>query len=276
LPSGDRWQFSADGCCHAPRSCWCSADDPDHIYTDDGIRLPGGLTHPLLADPNLYAVVTNSLGEPLDLGRQVRLATAAQRRAIRIRDGGCIFPGCDHPVQHCDVHHVIPWDDQGPTNLRLLAAGCRHHHRIWHRHGWIMRATPDAWFWWQTPAGRTFWSQRHGRQRPDPPPPPILIAPPASRTHNPPPRPSRGEPARSTPDGRPRHGARSEPAESTASRTFFPHLPATGLTRHRPPVERGWLGRRRCASPDPCRTPPSGPVAPRHVGVSLMRFASNG
>ena len=38
---------------------------------------------------------------------------------------------------------------------RLLAAGCRHHHRIWHRRGWVMRATDAGWFWWQTPAGRT-------------------------------------------------------------------------------------------------------------------------
>ena len=31
-----------------------------------------------------------------------------------------------------------------------------------------MHATDDHWFWWTTPSGETFWSQRHGRQRAGP------------------------------------------------------------------------------------------------------------
>ena len=35
-----------------------------------------------------------------------------------------------------------------------------------------MHVTPDQWFWWETPSGNTFWSQRHGKQRAGPAPPP--------------------------------------------------------------------------------------------------------
>ena len=33
-----------------------------------------------------------------------------------------------------------------------------------------MHKTVDQWFWWQTPSGDTFWSQRHGKQRTGPTP----------------------------------------------------------------------------------------------------------
>jgi hypothetical protein len=118
-------------------------------------------------------VIIDSLGVPIDLGRRVRFATTAQRRAIAIRDGGCVFPGCHLPANWCDAHHLDPYQHGGQTNLDRLAGLCRHHHGVTHRNGWQMHATPDGWFWWQTPNHHTFWSQRHGRQRTDPPPPPL-------------------------------------------------------------------------------------------------------
>jgi hypothetical protein len=105
------------------------------------------------------------------MGRKVRLATTTQRRAARIRDGGCVFPGCDEPPERCRMHHINLWDHGGLTDFAVLAALCPHHHGVTHRNHWHMHATPDAWFYWQTPTGRTIWSQRHGRQHPGPPPP---------------------------------------------------------------------------------------------------------
>jgi hypothetical protein len=136
----------------------------------DGVPLADGTTRVLRCDADLFAVVVDSLGVPLDLGRRVRRATAAQRRAIAVRDGGCVFPGCDLPPHWCDAHHVVPFEAGGATDVSQLASLCRRHHGVTHRAGWQMDATADGWFSWTTPTGRTFWSQRHGRRRRDSPP----------------------------------------------------------------------------------------------------------
>ena len=140
------------------------------VHDANGVLLPDGSVRTLCCDPDLFAVIVDSLGVPLDLGRHVRLATTAQRRAIAVRDGGCCFPGCDLPAHWTDCHHIDLWDTGGETNVDRLAPLCRRHHSVTHRKGWHMFATDDAWFWWRTPTGRTFWSQRHGRRRRGPTP----------------------------------------------------------------------------------------------------------
>ena len=137
-------------------------------WTRHGGRLQDGTARLLLCDAVWYPIVIGALGVPLDMGRAVRLATDAQRRAMTARDGGCVFPGCDIPPSHCDAHHVTPYEDGGNTDLHHLAFLCRHHHGITHRKGWTMRATPDSWFTFTSPTGHTTWSQRHYRQREGP------------------------------------------------------------------------------------------------------------
>ncbi|MGZ4710276.1 MAG: hypothetical protein ACXWBN_16195, partial [Acidimicrobiales bacterium] len=61
--------------------------------TPDGCHVHPDTAACLLCDPVITALIVDSLGVPLDLGRQVRLATRDQRRALKHRDGGCVFPG---------------------------------------------------------------------------------------------------------------------------------------------------------------------------------------
>ena len=56
-------------------------------------------------------------GNVLDVGRAHRRFTPRQRRALVIRDGGCVFPGCDRKPKWCDAHHLKFWEDDGPTDL---------------------------------------------------------------------------------------------------------------------------------------------------------------
>jgi hypothetical protein len=44
------------------------------------------------------------------------------------RDAGCVFPGCQTPPTNCEAHHIIPWQQGGPTNLNNLVLLCHHHH----------------------------------------------------------------------------------------------------------------------------------------------------
>ena len=78
---------------------------------------------------------------PLAVGRTTRTATPAQLKALRVRDGGCVHPGCPRTAAYCHAHHITHWADGGPTNLTNLALLCRHHHRSLHAGHWNL--TPD-------------------------------------------------------------------------------------------------------------------------------------
>ena len=143
-------------------------NDPDVITDTDGdLRMPIEQLAHMLCDARLTAMTTNVMGVLLRMGRTVRFATPAQRRALKVRDGGCVFPGCDRSASWCDAHHVTHWDHHGHTDLPNLALLCRHHHGVTHRHGWVMTVGDDERFTWTTPTGRTLHSQRH-RGRPPP------------------------------------------------------------------------------------------------------------
>ena len=134
----------------------------DLSTTSTGQRFTASQVEELHCDARLRAVLTNSAGVPLHLGRARRLASAAQRQTIRIRDGGCVFPSCEAPPSWCVIHHVIRWRDSGSTDPENLATLCPHHHGLTHSRGWNMRAGPDQTFQWSTPQHKTLKSQRHG------------------------------------------------------------------------------------------------------------------
>jgi hypothetical protein len=104
---------------------------------------------PALLD-QLRAGLPTALGgappEILDLGRTQRLASRAQRRALEVRDGGCVFPGCGRPPGWCDAHHLWHWIDGGPSDLWNLALLCRWHHTFMHEGGWRLDRDPDGRF----------------------------------------------------------------------------------------------------------------------------------
>jgi hypothetical protein len=112
--------------------------------TDRGVVVPGATVRRLACDASIAAVVLDSLGEPIDLGRSTRVPSAAQRRALVVRDRGCVFPGCDRPPGWCDVHHLVPWVDGGPTDLENAALFCGRHHHLMHEHGWRVVRRPDG------------------------------------------------------------------------------------------------------------------------------------
>jgi Domain of unknown function (DUF222) len=144
-------------------------DDPYHSARDlDATRLSDAMTRTLRCGADVTAIVVDSLGVPLDMGRRVRLATPSQRTALAVRDGGCVFPGCDAPVRWCDAHHMPDWDDGGTTDVAGMAFLCRRHHGIAHRKGWTSGINADGWTWFETPSGTRLDGQRHGRAREGP------------------------------------------------------------------------------------------------------------
>ncbi|MET9316354.1 HNH endonuclease, partial [Kribbella sp. NPDC003505] len=104
----------------------------------------------LACDANIIPLVLGSNSEPLDVGRRVRLVTKAMRRAMEVRDRGCVV--CGAPPVMCDAHHLISWIDGGHTKVDNLALLCRRHHTDLHRGRWhltildgIVRVARPSW-----------------------------------------------------------------------------------------------------------------------------------
>jgi hypothetical protein len=72
----------------------------------------------------------------IDVGRATRVVSAPTIRALRVRDKGCRFPGCDRQVDWSSPHHIVHWARGGPGNLPNLVLLCHYHHRLVHEGGW--------------------------------------------------------------------------------------------------------------------------------------------
>jgi len=110
----------------------------------DGTHLSAAHTRMLLCDADIVPVVLGGRGEVLDVGRALRTATPAIRRAVTARDKGCAFPGCDRPPEWCDFHHLIWWSRGGPTSVEQGCLLCPHHHTEIHREHWKARRGNDG------------------------------------------------------------------------------------------------------------------------------------
>ena len=117
-------------------------DKPGLSETEHGTFLTADEIRRISCDANLTRVVFGPDSQPLDVGRTKRLVTPALRIAVMARDLHCVFPGCDRPASWCDVHHLIPWSEGGPTSLDNLVLLCRHHHTLIHEGGWRIEGTP--------------------------------------------------------------------------------------------------------------------------------------
>jgi hypothetical protein len=73
------------------------------------------------------------------LGTEERVFNRYQRRAIALRDGGCVIPGCGVPAGWCEIHHVTEHAAGGPTHTDNGVLLCWFHHRFLDRSGWSIR-----------------------------------------------------------------------------------------------------------------------------------------
>lgn len=108
-----------------------------HLRTDGrctdgtGHFLPDAIRHYLTCDGMLTPTFFDN-GIPVSVGRSQHIVPDRTRRVVIERDGGCIVPGC-HVTHHLEVHHIIHWDDDGPSDTWNLGCLCPHHHRLHHQ-----------------------------------------------------------------------------------------------------------------------------------------------
>lgn len=121
-------------------------------FLESGDPLSHAETTRLACDAVLQRVVMDPSAGPLDVGRTHRLVTLAQRRALEVRDGGCVIPGCGAQAIWCDAHHLVAWSAGGPTDLCNLCLLCPAHHTVVHAGSWRvfledgqLLVTPPRW-----------------------------------------------------------------------------------------------------------------------------------
>src|SRR5690606_27889092 len=109
---------------------------PDTIAElSDGTPIPIATIREMLCEADIVPVVLGGKSQPLDVGRSRRLATPAQRDALRATYTGCVFPGCRVGFDDCKVHHNQPFEPDGQTNLDNELPVCETHHHAIHEHG---------------------------------------------------------------------------------------------------------------------------------------------
>ncbi len=120
----------------------------DGLHERSVIDLPGGVHVPVETlrrwgcDAGILPIVLNGAGLPIDVGREQRLATPAQRWALRAIYPCCAIPGCDAPFQNCTIHHIRWWRRGGSSDLDNMVPVCSRHHHAVHEGGWTLALEP--------------------------------------------------------------------------------------------------------------------------------------
>jgi len=119
----------------------------------DALSGPAGLAAYLRT--GIAGGLAASVSLPLDVGAAVEIIPAHLRRAVIARDRCCAFPGCTQPPAGCDVHHIVPRAQGGPTKLSNLLLLCHFHHKVVvHRWSWAIILHPDGTVTATSPHGR--------------------------------------------------------------------------------------------------------------------------
>mgnify|MGYP001124471656 CR=1 FL=1 len=142
--------------------------------TSEGLAVTPVSVRQAICNGVVTPIIVDATGNALDAGRTIRTANRSQRRALRAMYRTCAVGDCDVTFDRCEIHHIVPWELGGPTDLHNLVPACSRHHHLVHRHGWQLDLGPD----------RTLTvTDRHGRviarSSPD-------VPAPRSRSHHPP------------------------------------------------------------------------------------------
>ncbi len=86
----------------------------------------------LACEADILPMIFNSKAQPLYVGRTRRKHTKAQKLALYKRDKRCT--SCGIRASSCDVHHIVPWENGGTTDIDNLTLLCPTCHRQTHKH----------------------------------------------------------------------------------------------------------------------------------------------
>ena len=108
------------------------------------VEKPAAALHlgPLLSDDERRELLCDTTcevwferhGQPIGAGRTTRTISRRLRRVLEHRDRCCVVPGCG-ATRGLHAHHLVHWEDGGPTDPDNLVLLCPFHHRLHHAGG---------------------------------------------------------------------------------------------------------------------------------------------
>jgi hypothetical protein len=98
--------------------------------------VPADTVQRLACDARVRRILLGPNSAVIDVGRSLRVPGPAARAALRVRAGGCEWPGCDRPVAFTTAHHFVHWGHGGETEIANLVLLCYRHHWMVHEGGW--------------------------------------------------------------------------------------------------------------------------------------------
>jgi hypothetical protein len=102
-------------------------------------------------DARMIAALLDRTGRVEAYSTTQRCFSEQQRLVLSARDKGCTFPGCDRQPGWCQAHHVIEYQNGGPTSIDNGALLCGYHHRTFAAAGWSITMHHGL-PWWTPPA----------------------------------------------------------------------------------------------------------------------------
>jgi hypothetical protein len=98
----------------------------------------------LACDCSVTRILLGSDSAVIDVGRARRVVTPSQRRALKARDKGCRWPGCDRPATWSEGHHLDHWIRGGRSDLANFVLLCHRHHWMAHEGKWQVVKTAEG------------------------------------------------------------------------------------------------------------------------------------
>jgi hypothetical protein len=98
----------------------------------------------LACDCSVTRILLDSDSMVIDVGRAKRVISGPQRKALAVRDRGCVWPGCDRPATWTSGHHLAHWIHNGPTDIPNLVLLCYRHHWMVHEGEWQIVRSEDG------------------------------------------------------------------------------------------------------------------------------------
>jgi hypothetical protein len=106
--------------------------------------VPAATVQRLACDASVARILLDAESAIVDVGRATRVPAAGTRRALDVKYGGCVWPGCDRRGRWTTAHHIKHWAHGGETSLENLVLLCGRHHWKVHEGGWQLTETDEG------------------------------------------------------------------------------------------------------------------------------------